>query len=282
VRQGEVKLNGKTTAISGVAANSWSGLFKLDLVSGNAPSGRDAVALSVDEAKRLGLSVGDLVSAEFPIGDGRRFTVSGLYRPSALLRDAIVDTASWDQLGVVSTVDVLAGRFSPLVSPTQRAQVIAGLQAALVQTNVETAAQFTQRVSAQIDQLLVVINLMVVLTIIIALLGITNTLALAVIERTRELGLLRAVGMSRRAMRRIVRWEAALIAALGAGLGVVLGLALGWVGVRALPADVATGLNIPFVSLGILTLAAVIAAIVAAQIPARRASRLDVLKAIAL
>jgi putative ABC transport system permease protein len=122
----------------------------------------------------------------------------------------------------------------------------------------------------------------VVLTIIIALLGITNTLALAVIERTRELGLLRAVGMSRRAMRRIVRWEAALIAALGAGLGVVLGLALGWVGVRALPADVATGINIPFVSLGILTLAAVIAAIVAAQIPARRASRLDVLKAIAL
>jgi putative ABC transport system permease protein len=282
VRQGEVKLNGKTTAISGVAANSWSGLFKLDLASGNVPSGRDAVALSVDEAKRLGVSVGDLVSVEFPIGDGRRLTVSGLYRPSALLRDAIVDTASWDQLGVVSTVDVLAGRFSPLVSSTQRTQVIAGLQAALLQTNVETAAQFTERVSAQIDQLLVVINLMVVLTIIIALLGITNTLALAVIERTRELGLLRAVGMSRRAMRRIVRWEAALIAALGAGLGVVLGLALGWVGVRALPADVATGINIPFVSLGILTLAAVIAAIVAAQIPARRASRLDVLKAIAL
>jgi putative ABC transport system permease protein len=282
VRQGEIQLNGNTTTVSGVAASSWSGLFKLDLANGEAPYGPNAIALTVEEAKRLGVGVGASIVVKFPIGTQRRLVVSGLYQPSALLRDALLDTSSWAQVAKVSTVDVIAGRFSPLVTPVQRTQAITALRAALVQVNVETAAQFTERISAQIDQLLVIINLMMVLTIIIALLGITNTLALAVIERTRELGLLRAVGMSRRAIRRIVRWEAALIATFGAVLGAVLGIVLGWVGVRALPNGIATGINIPFASLGVLTLGAVVAAIVAAQIPARRASRLDVLKAISL
>jgi putative ABC transport system permease protein len=282
VRQGEFQLNGNTTAVSGVASDSWSGLFKLELTTGVSPYGPDRVALSVDEAKQLGVGVGDIVTAKFPIGAQRRLTVTGLYRPSALLTDAILDTSNWAQVGTVSTVDVIAGRFSPLVSPAQRTQIVDGLGAALPQANVETAAQFTKRVSAQIDQLLMVVNLMMVLTMIIALLGITNTLALAVIERTRELGLLRAVGMSRRTMRRTVRWEAALIATFGAVLGVALGLVLGWVGVKALPSGIATGINVPFAALGVLTLAAVIAAIAAAQVPARRAARLDVLKAIAL
>ena len=257
-------------------------MFQLDLANGQAPKGPNAIALSVDEAKRLGVSVGASVTVKYPIGAQRRLVVSGLYRPSALLRDALLDTSSWAQVAKAPTVDVIAGRFSPLVTPVQRAQAVAGLRAALLQVNVETAAEFVERVSAQIDQLLAVINLMMLLTIIIALLGITNTLALAVIERTRELGLLRAVGMSRRAMRRIVRWEAALIATFGAVLGAVLGIILGWVGVRALPEDIATGINIPFASLGILTLGAVVAAIAAAHIPARRASLLDVLKAISL
>ena len=282
VRQGEVQLNGKNTAISGVARKSWSGLFNLEIEAGRLPEGRNSIALSVDRAKSLAVGIGDSVETQFPIGGARTLIVTAIYQPSALLQDAILDTSNWDQVGTVTTVDVLAGQFAPSVTPAQRALVITGLSAALVQANVETADQFTERVSAQIDQLLVVVNLMVVLTIIIALLGITNTLALAVIERTRELGLLRAVGMSRRAMRRIVRWEAALIATFGAVLGVLLGLALGWVGVRALPHDIATGINIPFASLGILTLAAVLAAIAAAQIPARRAARLDVLKAISL
>ncbi len=282
VRQGEIQLNGNTTGVSGVAVGSWSGLFNLDLVIGNAPGGPNAIALTVDEAKRLGVSVGDSVAVKFPMGAQRRLTVDGVYRPSALLQNAVLDTSSWAQVATVSTVDVIAGRFSPLVTPIQRAQAIAGLRAALIQVNVETATQFTERVSAQIDQLLVVINLMMVLTIIIALLGITNTLALAVIERTRELGLLRAVGMSRRTVRRIVRWEAALIATFGAVLGTVLGIVLGWIGVQALPEDIATGINIPFASLAVLTFGAVLAAIAAAQIPARRASRLDILKAISI
>ena len=168
------------------------------------------------------------------------------------------------------------------LKPRPRSEALTRLADVLPQMNVETGEQFTERISGQVDQLLAVVNLMVVLTIIIALLGITNTLALAVIERTRELGLLRAVGMSRRAMRRTVRWEAALIAAFGALLGVGLGLVLGWIGVRALPDNIATAMNIPFGSLAVLTSAAVVAAILAAQFPARRAARLDVLKAIAL
>jgi putative ABC transport system permease protein len=147
--------------------------------------------------------------------------------------------------------------------------------------NIESRTQFRDRLAAQIDQLLAAVNLLVVLAVIIALMGITNTLALAVFERTRELGLLRAVGMSRRSMRRMIRWEAALIALFGTVLGVVTGVALGAVAVAAMPAELVGALVVPTGQLVTLSAIAVVAAIVAAQLPARRAARISILSAIA-
>ncbi len=280
VRPGEVQLNGKKVAVSGLDLSTSSQLFNLDIASGSVGSDRNTIALSVEKAKSLGVGLGDAVTTDFPIGPPRQLSVSALYRADSLLGDALVDLSAWDQISTAPTTNVIAARFAPSITAADQAQAIDGLGTALPQMYVETGDEFTDRISGQIDQLLMVVNLMVVLTIIIALLGITNTLALAVIERTRELGLLRAVGMSRRAMRRTVRWEAALIAGFGALLGVGLGMVLGWVGVQALPNDIATAINIPFGSLGVLTVAAVVAAVAAAQFPARRAARLDVLTAI--
>lgn len=282
VRVGEVKLNGRKTALSGLDVSTSSQLWNIDVVSGALRTDRESIALSVDLAKKLGVRVGQSVSTEFPIGPVRALTVSAVFKSDVLVGNALVDVVGWDQVSTAPTTSVIAGRLAPSVSAAQRVQALDGLAAAFPQMYVETGKEFTDRVSGQVDQLLMVVNLMVVLTIIIALLGITNTLALAVIERTRELGLLRAVGMSRRAMRRTVRWEAALIAGFGALLGVVLGLVLGWVGVQSLPDDVASTINVPYGSLVVLTVAAVVAAIVAAQFPARRAARLDVLKAISM
>ncbi len=282
IRPGEIRLDGKKTAVQGMAFSTSSQLFNLDLAEGSLTGGRNTIALSVDKAERLGVGIGDTVDTEFPIGAARPLKVTAIYRADALLGDAVLDLASWDQVSTASTANFIAGRFLPSVTAAQRSDALTRLADALPQMNVEIGRQFTERISGQVDQMLAVVNLMVVLTIIIALLGITNTLALAVIERTRELGLLRAVGMSRRAMRRTVRWEAALIAGFGALLGVGLGLVLGWIGVQALPDNIATSANLPLASLAILTTAAVVAAIVAAQVPARRAARLDILKAIAL
>ena len=131
-----------------------------------------------------------------------------------------------------------------------------------------------------IDQALTAVNVMVALAVIIALIGIANTLALSVFERTRELGLLRAVGMSRRQLRRMVRFEAALVALFGAVLGVTLGVLFGWAAVVALPSTITTTLAVPVTRIAILVTVAGVAGLVAAWGPARRAGRLDVLEAI--
>ena len=147
---------------------------------------------------------------------------------------------------------------------------------------VETADQFRDRMTGMVDKILTMVNVMVGLAVIIALIGIANTLALSVFERTRELGLVRAVGMSRRQLRRMVRLEAALVAIFGATLGVGLGLVFGAGVVSVLPSTLASGISVPIAQIAAVVVAAALAAVAAAWLPARRASRLDVLEAIAL
>ena len=118
------------------------------------------------------------------------------------------------------------------------------------------------------------------LAILIAVLGVINTLALSVIERTREIGLLRAIGTSRRQLRRLVRLESVLIAIHGAILGLALGLAWGVAGQRALRAYGITALTIPWATVAAVLVGAVLVGLIAALLPSIRASRLDVLTAI--
>ena len=115
---------------------------------------------------------------------------------------------------------------------------------------------------------------------LIALIGIANTLALSIHERTRELGLLRAVGMTRPQLRRTVRTESVIIALLGAAEGLLVGTLFGWAIVAALKSEGVTQLSVPVVQLVIVAVLAGVAGILAALAPGRRAARLDVLRAI--
>ena len=119
------------------------------------------------------------------------------------------------------------------------------------------------------------------LAIIIALLGIGNTLALSIFERTRELGLLRAVGMTRAQLRKTIRWESVLIALQGTVLGLVIGVFFGWALVTALADQGVDQFTIPVVSLIIVAVIAALAGVAAAISPSRRASKLNILQAIA-
>ena len=130
------------------------------------------------------------------------------------------------------------------------------------------------------DETLAVVNVMVALAVVIALIGIANTLALSVFERTRELGLMRAVGMTRRQLRRMVRFEAALVASFGAVLGVAIGLLFGWGVVEALPDSFASTFAVPVQPNVMQMLIATGAGVPATVLPARRAGRLNVLDAI--
>ncbi|HEV2927525.1 MAG TPA: FtsX-like permease family protein, partial [Propionibacteriaceae bacterium] len=140
--------------------------------------------------------------------------------------------------------------------------------------------EFIGDLASQLTAFVNVIYGLLALSIIIAMIGVANTLSLSVHERTRELGLLRAVGMTRRQLRATVRYEAVIIALFGTVLGLLIAVFFGWAMVTAV-AEEQVRLAMPAPQLAVITLAATLAGVLAAVLPARRASRLDVLAAIA-
>ena len=145
----------------------------------------------------------------------------------------------------------------------------------------QSNTEFREDQEGQINQLLVVISTLLAFAIVISFFGIAITLALSVFERTREIGLLRAVGMSRRQLRRAVRWEAVIVSVFGVVVGVVVGTLIGIALSYAVPDSFIDGITIPYGTLIMVVILAVIAAVIAAAYPAAKASRMNVLEAIA-
>ncbi len=145
---------------------------------------------------------------------------------------------------------------------------------------VKDPGEFAEQQRQQVNVFLYFIYALLGLAVVIAVLGIINTLALSVIERTREVGLLRAVGLSRRQLRRMVRLEAVVVAVLGAVLGVAMGLVFGIALQRVIADQGVDVLSIPWLQLAVFVALSAVAGVLAAVLPARRAARLDVLRAI--
>ncbi|MFY0409181.1 ABC transporter permease, partial [Solicola sp. PLA-1-18] len=258
---------------------TFTSVYDLAMVSGTLDVGEGEVALSEDDARRDGLTVGDEVSLGFPSGkqDAR---VVGVYEQSNVVGDAVMPFSTLAAAQVprqdsAVAVDAAAG--------ADRAEVgdrLDRIVEDLPTVTVQDQAEFIDAQRAQVNQLLLLIYALLGLAVVIAVLGIVNTLALSVIERTREVGLLRAVGLSRRQLRRMVRLEAVAIAVLGATLGVVMGLLFGTVLQRAFVDDGITDLSYPWGRLVLFVVISAVVGVLAAVVPARRAARLDVLRAI--
>jgi putative ABC transport system permease protein len=135
-------------------------------------------------------------------------------------------------------------------------------------------------VAGRVNSILVLFYALLAMTVLMALLGIINTLTLSIHERTRELGILRAVGMTRRQTRALIRDESLLTAAVGTVVGIVLGLVLAWIVTRAL-SDEGIAFSVPWAQVGLVLVVGLLAGALAAIAPAARAARLDVLAAIA-
>ena len=149
--------------------------------------------------------------------------------------------------------------------------------------DVQNRQEFTDSFAGRLNALLGLVMVMLALAIIIALMGIANTLALSVYERTREIGLLRAVGATRRQLRRTIRWESVIISAFGTIGGIGLGVVLGWALVTVAFADASvSAFAIPVVPIVVTILVGVVAGVLAAARPARRAAKRDVLESIAM
>ena len=161
--------------------------------------------------------------------------------------------------------------------------VLRGIEAALADlptVTVKDQAALAAEQRAPVDRMLTIIYALLGLAVVIAILGIINTLALSVIERTREIGLLRAVGLSRRQLRSMLRLESVVIALLGATLGVLLGLGFGVAIQRALASEGFDTLTIPWGQLGLFLVLAAVVGVLAALWPGRRAAKVDILRAI--
>jgi putative ABC transport system permease protein len=242
--------------------------------------GPGKVAVRSRITEELALEVGDLVPVVFARTGSQNLMLVAIWEAEGVGAGLLVDLDTYkanftegfdDQifLGLADGVSIESGRAAAEA-------VVAEFAGA----EVSDQADFKQQASAQIDQLVRLIFGLLGVAVVIGFFGITNTLSLSVIERTREIGLLRAVGMSRGQLRRSIAWESALIAAFGALLGVILGVFFGWAVVSALEGD-ALVLSIPVGRLLISTGVAVLAGVTAAALPAWRASRWNILEAIA-
>ncbi len=228
------------------------------------------------------LGVGDTFVATTPSGEKLSYTVRGTFKDNT---DFIGDYAASDvnapAYGEAQNASNVLVKLADGADPAAVHERVDALLAARFPTaEAQNQQQLKDSIGEEVNTLLGVVYALLALAVIVSLFGIVNTLALSIHERTRELGLLRAIGASRRQVRRMVRYESVITALIGAVLGLVLGVIFAVIVSRPL-ADEGFVLAIPVGTLLVLLVLAAIAGVVAAIGPARRASRLDVLEALA-
>ncbi|MGP0031913.1 MAG: ABC transporter permease [Acidimicrobiales bacterium] len=280
-------LNGAGNFGAAVDPRTIGDMYSFGAVKGNmAGIGRGGVAVSAQQAAGGHLHVGQEVNVAFlsqvPAGESTTMRVVAIYpRGDIALSGYVFSTATAYGIDPSLDLNAVLVKAGPGVTHDEAERAVRRATAGFSDVSVQDLAQVQAGQNHNDASELNLISALLVLAIAVALLGIINTMALSVVERTRELALLRAVGMSRAQMRSMVRFEAALIGMVGALLGVVLGLFLGWVFQRALISQGITQLVVPWARLVIYVLAGAATGFIAGTIPARRAARVDMLHAIA-
>jgi putative ABC transport system permease protein len=273
--------------VGGMDPEQIDDVVALDFVSGGAAGlEENGVLLAQETADKIGATTGDTIPVQFSRGT-LPLTVRGVYRnenfigifgqaiPVVVAR-GLVDEAAGTSQDTAVLVRSVPGKHDAAGPAMEGA-----LNNEFPNIKVLTRDEFRDEQQQTVDQFLTVLVAILALSALIAILGIVNTLALSVFERTHELGLLRVVGMSEREVRRMVRWESVVIAVIGAIVGVALGVLWGWAFARALRDQGLSVFRIPTVEVIVFLIAAVVSGVIAAVFPAWRASRLDVLDAIA-
>ncbi len=238
------------------------------------------VLLYEDTASDLKVGVGDEITMEFERTGPQQVTVHGIYDENQSIGvDYLLALAAFEE-NFTDQVDSLVGvRVGEGESVDEARSTITRVLEPFPNVKVEDQAEFKESQIAQFDTILNLLYVMLLLAVLIALIGIVNTLALSIYERTREIGLLRAVGMSRKQVKRMVRDEAVIISIFGSLLGLVIGLVFGAALVQAL-SDEGVSFSLPVAQLVVFVILAGLAGLIAGWWPARRAAHRDVLDAI--
>ncbi|WP_432173872.1 ABC transporter permease [Streptomyces sp. Tue6028] len=282
--RGVAEVNGSGRALTVTDLVALGKVFDLGEVRGSlAGLGTDGIAVTEQEADRQHLRTGGTARLTFTDGEQRDFTVRAVYGRSELAGDYVITRAAWAPHRIQDSDTLVAVSFKDGVSTADGRAAVEKVAQRFGNPEVQTRDEYAQSSAGGIDMMLTLVYALLALAVLIALLGIANTLTLAVHERTRELGLLRAVGQTRAQLRAMVRWESVLVAAFGTAGGLALGAFLGWVLVKASDgaSDSSFAFAMPPVQLVVVALVGLAAGALAGLRPARRAARLDVLRAIA-
>jgi putative ABC transport system permease protein len=280
---GQARVAGETAAFSSVDPATIEQVLDLDVSAGSLQElGMDAVAVSRSAATAHGWDLGDAVPVEFPTTGAHELRVGAIFDGEGgfIDTDYLVTLAAHDAATsgrLESAALVLVDEGADVAAVQDR---VADVLVAHPDAKVLDRKEYTEEAGGFVNQLLTFVTVMLLLAVIIALLGIVNTLALSVFERKRELGLLRAVGMTRSQVRAMVRWESVVISLIGAATGAVLGTGLGLALAQALKDDGISAISVPVLQVVVYVVLAVAAGVLAAVGPARSASKVDVLKAV--
>jgi putative ABC transport system permease protein len=283
VGTGSVLVDGSSKEASVLTPSEVPGTLDLDVVDGSISElTPDEFAVAKDVADSNGWTLGTALPLKFADGQTESLRIGAIYDSSELVGNYVLPRAAWSA-HVSQSIDqsvVVALRDGVSIDAGRRA--VERVAEAYGNPDVLTRSQYVDQAAGNVDAALGLIYVLLALAIIIALMGIANTLALAVYERTAELGVLRAVGTTRPQVRAMVRWEAVIVAVFGTITGIAVGVFLGW-GLFRL-ANVAAGFSsfaIPTTQLVIIVVVGAIAGVLAGLRPARRAAKLDVLEAVA-
>jgi putative ABC transport system permease protein len=284
LRGGDARVFGHNVQVTGVAPNL-AETVRIDWLKGTtsvpAELGRTGAFVSNDYAKDHDLKLGSPIAVKTPTGRVLHLRLKGIFDPpkggspfgSVTMSTAMFDANYTKPQNLMTMINIKGG-----VNAKNTARLNLSLYA-FPDAKVQTAEQFKNTQEKDINLTLNVLYGLLGLSVIISLFGVVNTLVLSVFERTRELGMLRAVGMTRRQVRRMIRQESIITALIGGALGITVGFFLSVLTTQAL-SDQGIVLAIPWTTLFIFVVATIVAGMLAAILPARRASRLNILEAL--
>ncbi len=278
VRQAPALVNDEGASVVGVDPQTFGQVNALDfdpllLADGGAIADSAAAAAA-------GVQVGDEVTITWGNGEVDSLVLEATYEPQAAFEGWVVSLDTLEEAGLPVVDSFLYVALEEGADVDAVRAELDDIQAAYPVVQIQDQTEFKESITGQINQLLNLVYALLGLSVIIAIFGVVNTLALSIIERTREIGMLRAVGTLRRQVRTMIRWESIVISFFGAVTGVLLGLGLGIALQRVLVAEGITVLAVPWTLIGIVFVATAVVGVLAAVWPARRAANLDVLAAI--
>ncbi len=274
----------KTTAVYGVDPVLFRNVWKFDWLKGGSDAllgqlGTGNAIMEQQTASSLHTGVGKTVDLVTVDGKQAKLKVIGLYRDPIMLNGVILDNTGYTSVFGKPQLFMVFVKGDLGTGAAQNETALKAALASVPTADVQTAQQYKDSIVKQVNQLLNLLYGLLAMSVIISLFGIVNTLVLSVFERTREIGLTRAIGMSRRQVRATVRFESVITSIIGAIMGIIVGVVFAWV-VTTKFAGQGITFSIPGGQLIAFLIVGVIVGVIAAILPARRAARIDILEAI--